>query len=100
MIIKTANGNRAFSRIEPELVVGESSFADVLSGNPVLTTSVQPNSKYAEFMSDLANDKPMSDMVKKWKFEPSFLSRLASHIGDIIRLSIITFGIRRNASDS
>ena len=100
VIIKTANGNRAFSRIEPELVVGESSFADVLSGNPVLTTSVQPNSKYAEFMSDLANDTPMSDMVKKWKFEPSFLSRLASHIDAIIRMAIRTFGIGKNASDS
>lgn len=100
VIIKTANGNRAFSCIEPEIVVGESSFEDVLSGNPVLTTSVKPNSKYAEFMSDLANDKPMSDMVKKWKFEPSFLSRIVSHIGAAIRMAIRALGIRRNASDS
>lgn len=72
VIGNTRKGIEVFSRISDSMTFGDSSFKKIVSGNPALVCSVQAFVNRDEFFSAFAAGISISEMMKRWDFEPSF----------------------------
>ena len=76
VICNTVKGAEAFSRISAEVELGASTFDAVLDGNPALTRSVRPFEERGTFIRSVALHMPIDELMQRWSFRPSLLTRL------------------------
>lgn len=88
VMCNTMRGEAAFKRISEMLDFGQSKFDNVLAGNPSLTASALPYSRYDAFMSDVAAGKKIPELMKAYTFSPSFSQRIRSRLGRMKRVLI------------
>ena len=78
VLLNTPRGEAAFARTSGAADFGESAFGKVAAGNPALVRSVAPHPDREAFMAALAGDAPISEMMRRWSFEPTLGQRLIS----------------------
>lgn len=80
VLCNTSRGAFAVEAIEPSMEYGKSAIEKVLLGNPCLEQSVSKSKSYEAFMSALADDLSIEQMMKQWNFESTFLQRVRSKL--------------------
>lgn len=78
VIVNTERGAAAFDRVSGSLSYGESSFRNVVRGNPALVSSMQAAACRDEFMQAVEGGMPIPDMMGKWSFEAPLPQRCIS----------------------
>ena len=93
VVCNTDRGGDAFEFVKPYVEWGESSFENVLPGNPSLVASVAPHSKHLDFMRDLEDGMDIKNLSKKYSFEPSFGQKLRFKFGAAWHRILCALGI-------
>lgn len=83
VLCNTPKGASAIDAIRPSMDHGESAFEKVLLGNPCLDQSMPKPARRAAFMSALANDLGIEQMMEHWSFDPTFAQGIRSKLHGI-----------------
>lgn len=81
----TLKGVDAVSRISSSMIVGGSSVEEVVSDNPALVRPVQPFAGRIEFLSFLAKEASIPEMMRRWDFEPTRRQKFAYMAKSIVK---------------
>lgn len=85
VLINTDSGCSMFREIEKTLTYGETESLTIYAGNPCLKDCVAPYKHYDSFMSDIASNTPIQEMISKWTFKKSLTTILKEYAVRILR---------------
>lgn len=85
VICNTGKGEAAIQKIASLMEWGPSSLGEVLPGNPCLVKPVAPYAERDAFMADIADNTPISMMMKRWGFAPSLSQRIIGKAASVKR---------------
>lgn len=88
VLVNTVRGEEALSRIAAPLVSGESSLEAVAAGNPALTRPVEPFEDRAAFMRAVAEGVPITEMIRRWDFEPPLARKVLSGVKRVVKRAL------------
>ena len=80
VVANTGRGVEALEQISSLVVQGKSAFELVVVGNASLVRSAPPFDGRKKFLGMLAEDVPVSEMVRQWPFEKTILDKVGSCI--------------------
>lgn len=83
VICNTEKGKSALCEISDSLEMGDSSFEQVVSGNPSVVHSVDPYFKRNDFLNDIANGMTIQLLMAKWTFNESFTQRVRGKLSGL-----------------
>lgn len=88
VLVNTVRGEEALSRIAASLVSGESSLEAVAAGNPALNRPVEPFEDRAAFMRAVAEGVPITEMIRRWGFEPPLARKVLSGVKRVVKRAL------------
>ena len=88
VLVNTPRGEGALSRISASVESGESSLEKVAAGNPALVRPVEPYRDRAAFMRAVAEGVPITEMMRRWDFEPPLARKVLSGAKRVIKRAL------------
>lgn len=85
VLANTGEGAAAVERVSDYLSSGTSSFEKIAVGNPALVRPVAPHPDRDAFLAEVVDGAPISDMMRRWDFEPTFRQKLVSKAKSVVK---------------
>ena len=83
VICNSEKGVDTIRSIQNEIQCGDSSFDEISAGNPSLVASVKPYPERHEFLNDVDSGMSISQLMSKWKFEPSLKQKVRGKLSAV-----------------
>lgn len=85
VLANTDCGSTVLQEISTSMLVGPTSFEEIVKGNSALVSSVQPGEYHKEFMTALSRGMDAEQLMQRWPFTRSFSQRAKGKIRSIVK---------------